>query len=114
MRVHIYVKRQQTFRLVSPSKSLAIPAFRFAYLLHPEEFHEELLFLYENIVGGANSVDLAFARRAMKVLRTKRSNLVLTDYLKSAYSSLVRSGIIKTAITPDCGYFVFGIPSDPR
>jgi aspartate/methionine/tyrosine aminotransferase len=99
-----------TFRVISPTKSLAIPCFRFAYLLHPSWSHRELLFLYENVVGGATVGDLAFARRSLNVLMTDKSNRSLTNYLKETFERLVADGTISTRIVPDCGYFVFAVP----
>jgi hypothetical protein len=100
-----------TFRLISPTKSLAIPSFRFAYLLHPARVHRDLVFLYENIVGGANASDLAFAHRALEVLASDEANHPLTRFLQSTYSRLISLGLIKTRVRPDCGYFVFGVPT---
>ena len=99
-----------TFRLISPTKSLAIPSFRFAYLLHPKAFHKQLVFLYENIVGGSNALDLAFAHRALEVLTSDEANRPLTMFLERTYQCLTDRGLFKTEIAPDCGYFVFGIP----
>ena len=99
-----------TFRVVSPTKSLAIPFFRFAYLLHPSWSHRDLLFLYENIVGGATIADVAFARRSLQVLSSDASNHQLTDFLKDTYDTLIGRGIVETRIVPDCGYFVFAVP----
>jgi hypothetical protein len=89
---------------------LAIHAFRFAYLLHPAQFHDDLLFLYESIVGSSTLSDLMFAKRALKILSRKASNHVLTDFLRSIYFQLISKGIITTRIVPDCGYFVFASP----
>lgn len=100
-----------TFRVISPTKSLAIPCFRFAYLLHPAAAHRELLFLYENLVGGATVGDLAFARRSLQVLTCPESNRRLTKYLRETFELLIEADILRTKITPECGYFVFGVPS---
>jgi aspartate/methionine/tyrosine aminotransferase len=101
----------RTFRLISPTKSLAIPAFRFAYLIHPAEVHARLLFLYESIVGGANASDLSFARRALHLLCSQGCNRLLTEFLESTYSQLIENKIIGEAVRPDCGYFAFAIPN---
>jgi aspartate/methionine/tyrosine aminotransferase len=100
-----------TFRLISPTKSLAIPSFRFAYLLHPKSVHKTLVFLYENIVGGSNAFDLAFAHRALNVLSSDEANTPLTTFLRNTYRCLIHRGLIRTRVTPDCGYFVFGVPT---
>jgi aspartate/methionine/tyrosine aminotransferase len=96
-----------TFRLICPTKSLAIPFFRFAYLLHPAHFHDEFLFLYESIVGGANISDLAFARRSLEVLSGEDGNRALTTFLRETYERLSRERLIQTEVPPECGYFAF-------
>jgi hypothetical protein len=65
--------------------------------------------LYENLVGSTSVSDLLFARRALHVLSSRHSNTVLTSFLRDTYHKLSRKGIIETRITPDCGYFVFGL-----
>jgi len=99
-----------TFRLVSPSKALAIPFFRFAYLLHPAWTHRNLVFLYENMVGGSTVADFAFARRSLEVLASESSNYTLTAYLQQTYQSLLERGLLRTRIVPNCGYFTFAVP----
>ena len=99
-----------TFRLVCPAKALAVPTFRFAYLLHPAEAHDELMFLYESAIGGASASDLVFARRALEVLNGELANQQLTSYLRNVYEALLARGLLRTTITPECGYFVFAVP----
>jgi hypothetical protein len=77
-------------------------------LLHPACYREELHFLYENLIGSTSLADLLFARRALRVLSSKRSNTVLTGFLRDTYNRLIEKRLIETPITPDCGYFVFG------
>jgi hypothetical protein len=100
-----------TFRLISPGKSLAIPFFRFAYLLHPARLHRGLVFLYENMIGGSTVADLAFANRALEVMSSEECNFALTDYLRSQFDMLAGNGIVSTRITPDCGNFIFAVPA---
>jgi aspartate/methionine/tyrosine aminotransferase len=100
-----------TFRLICPTKSLAVPFFRFAYLLHPSRIHDDLVFLYESIVGGATVADRAFAHRALEVLNSDENNGALADFLKNTYSQLIERDLIKTKIKPECGYFVFAAPT---
>lgn len=104
-------EQELTFRLISPTKSLAIPFFRFSYLLHPSKFHGDLLFLYESMIGGANIADLAFARRSLQVLSSVESNRDLTSLLRDTYDQLIKNDLIKTRIIPECGYFIFAIPT---
>lgn len=104
-----------TFRLVCPTKALAVPAFRFAYLLHPQVAHDDLVFLYESTAGGASASDLAFAHRAAEVLfdESGRQRL-LTDHLEQTYQALVNRELIRTTIIPECGYFAFAAPLSKR
>jgi len=102
---------ERTFRLVCPTKSLGVHSFRFSYLLHPGRFHEELVFLYESLVGSVSVGNLTFARRALHVLSSDRTNRSLTDFLKTTYQELLERGYLRTQITPDCGYYVFAIPT---
>ena len=99
-----------TFRLICPAKALAVPFFRFAYLLHPAETHQELTFLYESIVGGASASDLAFAHRALQVLENDSLNHMLTDFYVKTYSALIERDFIRTDVVPECGFFVFAVP----
>lgn len=100
-----------TFRVICPAKSLAIPAFRFAYLLLPAKYHSDFLFLYESMVGASNFTDLRFARRALAVLTSKLSNRPLTGFFSDTYHRLVRANLIVGDITPDSGYFAFVLPT---
>lgn len=100
-----------TFRLVCPAKALAVPFFRFAYLLHPSATHDDLMFLYESIIGGASASDLAFAKRALMILTGKGDlHRVLPQYFKSVFEELVERQLVTTTIIPECGYFAFAVP----
>lgn len=98
-----------TFRLISPTKSLAIPSFRFAYLLHPLRVHRDLGFLYGSLVGSATAADVIFARRALDVLASEESNRVLTAFLQAVYVRMIEQELIETRVIPDCGYFIFAV-----
>jgi len=100
-----------TFRLISPTKSLAIPFFRFAYLLHPSWVHRDLVFLYENMIGGSTVADLAFARRSLEVMASEECNFALTSYLQRTFEALIYQGVLRTRIMPDSGYFTFAVPA---
>jgi aspartate/methionine/tyrosine aminotransferase len=100
-----------TFRLVCPAKALAVPFFRFAYLLHPSVTHANLVFLYESIVGGANIFDLAFAHRALRILTGDGYiEHVMPEFFKRIFYTLMEQDLIRTRIIPDCGYFAFAEP----
>jgi aspartate/methionine/tyrosine aminotransferase len=100
-----------TFRLVCPAKALGIPTFRFAYLLHPKDYHDDLLFLYESMIGSASASDVQFAYRAMEVLQSLKSNKPFTCWLQKKFEKLTRRQLVETTIPPSCGYFIFAKPN---
>jgi hypothetical protein len=102
-----------TFRLVCPTKALAIHAYRFSYLLHPAVFHDDLTFLYESLVGSIGIGNLLFGLRALEVLSSPRGNRPLADFLSDTFKALVQRGFVRTDIEPDCGYYAFAIPLVP-
>jgi aspartate/methionine/tyrosine aminotransferase len=103
--------RDLTFRLISPTKALAIPAFRFAYLLLPSRYHQEFLFLYESMMGGVNVTDVMFAERSLSILVGDPGNRPLTSFFQQTYEQLISDRLITRGITPDCGYFAFAVPT---
>lgn len=107
------LNKDLTFRLICPTKALAIHSFRFSYLLHPSRFHSDLTFLYENLIGSVAAGNLAFGSRALEVLSTERNNRPLAVFLRDTFDALTTRGILKTDITPDCGYYVFAVPLEP-
>ncbi|MDQ5826705.1 MAG: hypothetical protein M3441_21195 [Chloroflexota bacterium] len=99
-----------TFRLICPTKSLGVPFFRFAYLLHPSWAHDDFVFIYESVVGGATASDRAFAHRALEILSSDESKHALTEFFQATYARLIESDLIRTRVVPECGYLVFAIP----
>jgi hypothetical protein len=100
----------RTFRVICPTKALAIHSYRFSYLLHPSQYHADFTFLYESLVGSAGVGNLAFGRRALEVLSTKDNTLSLRNFLRNTFLQLLETGAIQTKIEPDCGYYVFAKP----
>jgi aspartate/methionine/tyrosine aminotransferase len=107
------LNQELTFRLVCPTKALAVHSYRFSYLLHPSRFHSDLTFLYENLVGSVAGVNLAFGIRALQLLATERSNHPLAEFLRETFEKLCMLGVLRTEIRPDCGYYVFAVPLKP-
>jgi len=104
------LSKELTFRMICPTKALAVHSFRFSYLLHPSPFHDDLTFLYESMVGSVAGGNLAFAKRALQVLSSERSNRPLAKFLGDTFEQLNARGFLRTEITPDCGYYVFAVP----
>jgi aspartate/methionine/tyrosine aminotransferase len=99
-----------TFRLICPTKALAVHSFRFSYLLHPAKYHDDLAFLYESMMGSVAVANLVFGKRSVSVLSSDRGNRPLSEFLKNTFAELVDRGFLRTEIAPDCGYYVFAVP----
>jgi len=101
--------RDQTIRLICPTKSLAIHGIRFAYLLGPARLLKGLRWVCDNTTGSASTFDLHTAAHLMDVLSSPDSNRHLLAYIRARYSELRNNNFIsRTAYEPDCGYYVFG------
>ncbi len=101
--------REQTIRLICPTKSLALHGIRFAYLLGPARLLDGLRWVCDNATGSASTFDLHAAARLMDVLSTPDGNRHLVEHIRDRYSDLRASNFIaRTAYEPDCGYYVLG------
>ena len=101
--------RDQTIRLICPTKSLALHGIRFAYLLGPARLLDGLRWVCDNATGSASGFDLHAAVRLMEVLLTPDRNRHLGAYLRDRYTALRASNFItETAHEPDCGYYILG------
>ena len=101
--------RDQTIRLICPTKSLALHGIRFAYLLGPARFLKGLRWVCDNATGSASAFDLYVAVRLMDVLSSPDGNRHLLAHIHARYAELrANNFIVRTAHEPDCGYYVFG------
>ena len=101
--------REQTIRLICPTKSLALHGIRFAYLLGPARLLDGLRWACDNATGSASTFDLHAAARLMDVLLTADGNRQLVTYIRERYSALRANNFIaQTAHEPNCGYYVLG------
>lgn len=99
--------KEYTFRLICPTKFLALHGYRFSYILLPSRFYEEILYLYANNVGSTNAYNPVFAKKAISIMLEKDYNIKLTDFIKSIYEKLIKNNSIKTEVIPNSGYFIF-------
>ena len=97
-----------TFRLVSPSKQLAIHGYRFAYLLCPEEAYPDLTWVYANICGPASAESVEFAHEAMAAVSERSIPLALINLAASRFRRLTVEGKLMADPEPDRAYSVFG------
>ncbi len=100
-----------TFRLVCPTKTLAMHGFRFAYAIVPAQHAAPFAELHRRLHGAAGLADRLFARRAVEVLGTHDGALPLMSFARDRYRQLLASGAVTEAVEPESGFFVFGRPS---
>jgi aspartate/methionine/tyrosine aminotransferase len=96
-----------TFRLLCPTKQLAVNGFRFSYLLFPESHYRKLAWTYANIYGSASVESIAFAYESILRLSNRKISERLINLSIERHSQLRQNKIIESEINPDCGYFVF-------
>lgn len=99
-----------TFRLVCPTKTLALHGFRFAYAIVPEQHASAFAELHGRLHGAAGLTDRRFAHRAVAVLGTDDGALPLMSFARTRYLRLRATGAVPDAIEPFSGYFAFGHP----
>ena len=100
-----------TFRLVCPTKTLAMHSFRFAYAIVPEQHSAPFTELHKRLHGPAGLADRLFAHRAVEVLDSHSGALPLMDFACARYRQLMSSGAVTKAVEPKTGFFLFGRPS---
>jgi histidinol-phosphate/aromatic aminotransferase/cobyric acid decarboxylase-like protein len=97
----------RTIRLVSPSKSLCVAGYRFAYLFMPFSWRQDFSHIYTNIYASASADTIAFGHEAVGAMLTRDITGRLTDLIVSRHSELRSAGKIESTIQASCGYFVF-------
>lgn len=96
-----------TFRIICPTKAIAIHGYRFSYALVPVETKEEYTYMYENICGSTPLRNLVFSHQAMKILLSNESNSKITNYIRNIYLKLKESSVLEPIVEPNSGYFIF-------
>ena len=99
-----------TFRLVCPTKTLALHAFRFAYVVAPHDLAAGFRDFQGRLHGAASLNDRLFAHRAISVLAAEGAS-VLWEFVKRRFGQLVSAGAFADYLPPRCGYFVFARPA---
>jgi aspartate/methionine/tyrosine aminotransferase len=103
----------RTFRIVCPTKSLAVHGTRFAYLLLPPQHRQSLRYACANITGATSAANERFALRIMEVLDSDESNDALVAHIQSERHRLLESGVIRSeAAPPEAGYYTFAVLND--
>jgi aspartate/methionine/tyrosine aminotransferase len=96
-----------TIRLVSPTKSLVVHGYRFAYALMPEAFLSKFSNSYANICGPAGADSIAFAYEAVSALRARTITQSLMTRSSTRHTALRDKGVLDSPLYPSAGYFVF-------
>lgn len=97
----------QTIRLISPTKSLVVHGYRFAYTLLPSLIKPQLSNCYTNIAGSSAADNVAFAYEAIRAQRNRKLTEELITRAASRHAELRSTRAIESPLTPQAGYFVF-------
>ncbi|MER6404484.1 pyridoxal phosphate-dependent aminotransferase [Streptomyces viridosporus] len=104
------LEQDLTFRIVCPTKSLAVHGTRFAYLLLPPEFRESIRYACANSTGATGAANEHFALRIMEVMRSEESNDALVEHIQRERERLLATGVIRSeAALPEAGYYTFAV-----
>jgi len=97
-----------TFRIVCPTKSLAVHGVRFAYMLLPPALRESVRYACSNITGATGVANERFALRLMEVLNSPVSNQDLVRYIKKTHDFLGENKVILAQpYAPVASYYTF-------
>jgi len=96
-----------TFRVVSPTKSLAIHGYRFAYVLLPQAEARSFANAHSTIYGSTNADTLSFARHAIDAVRARTMTDKLTALAQARHQKLRELRFTESSLQPDRGYFIF-------
>lgn len=97
-----------TFRLVCPTKALALNGLRFSYLICPEEFKKELSRITCSTIGSSSYYSFIFREKMFKKMIKPVINPVgkfSRDRFDQLRPLLSKNNI--NYIKPDCGFFMF-------
>ena len=97
----------RTIRLISPTKSLAVSGYRFAYCLLPSVWRTEFSHTYTNIYGSANADSIAFGYLAIREMRQRTLTDKLVELISDRHRRLREANAIESVLQPHCGFFVF-------
>lgn len=101
-----------TFRVICPTKALAVHGYRFSYLICPSKYQDDLSYIYDNTCGATPLRNLIFAQRAMMQMVSLDSNLGLLSHIKAIYQEI--EGKVSPLASPDAGYFFFAKIKNPK
>jgi aspartate/methionine/tyrosine aminotransferase len=109
-----FLHRDRTFRIVCPTKSLAVHGVRFAYMLLPPQHRESIRYACSNVTGATGLANEHHALRLMSVLNSPDANQGLIEHIKTTHEKLVANGtLLAEAATPHASYYTFAkLPDD--
>lgn len=96
-----------TFRMICPTKIMAVHGLRFSYALMPATLKLEFYHTYTNIYASSAACNVEFARESVIEMKSGEITRKIINLAKERYSSLVRHACIESSVPPDCGYFTF-------
>jgi aspartate/methionine/tyrosine aminotransferase len=102
-----HLDSRRTLRLISPSKSLCVAGYRFAYLILPESLRAEIAHTYTNIYASSATDAVAFGHEAVQAMTSRHLTNNLMKLAASRHTQLRATKKIESIIDATCGYFVF-------
>lgn len=97
----------KSIRLISPTKSLVVHGYRFAYALMPRHIKSKFSNSYTNICGPASADSIAFASEAITAIGNRQLTTKLIKRAARRHRQLRRRRTIESSLEPQSGYFVF-------
>jgi hypothetical protein len=97
----------KTFRMICPTKIMAIHGYRFSYVLMPKKDKKDFFHTFTNIYASSASCNLEFARESILEMESGLITNNVINLAKKRYESLTRHNYIISSIVPECGYFTF-------
>ncbi|CAN5257657.1 hypothetical protein BH11PSE4_BH11PSE4_38870 [soil metagenome] len=96
-----------TARLISPSKSLAVAGYRFAYILMPPSWRQSFSHVYTNVYASSSVDTIAFGYEAVAAMESRQLTDRLAVLASQRHQRLRNDGKLQSIIQATCGYFVF-------
>jgi aspartate/methionine/tyrosine aminotransferase len=99
--------RERTFRLICPTKAVALHGVRFSYCLLPDGWFQDFRYAYANTSGSGCAFDRVAAQSIMTYLNSFDSNGQLLNFIRERYLQLMKQGVIRDDIGAEMTYFCF-------
>ncbi|MBF0247540.1 MAG: aminotransferase class I/II-fold pyridoxal phosphate-dependent enzyme [Alphaproteobacteria bacterium] len=96
-----------TFRMICPTKIMAVHGYRFSYVLMPSALREQFANTFTNIYASSTISNVAFAHEAVSEMERGEITASIIERAKNRFFRLIDGGWLKTQLIPESGYFTF-------